>query len=87
MICYTSQSCLRETIKEQGLQELTRLTGEKFPQEELSYRARIALPFFIEGSLGLMTSILQGKLNPADFPEDHNAINENMPEVLRRYFK
>ena len=60
---------------------------QKFPLEDLSYRTRIALLFFIEGSLGLMTGILQGKLDPADFTENHNAINDNMPEVLRRYFE
>jgi hypothetical protein len=36
--------------------------------------------------LGLMTSILQGKLNPADFPEGHNAIHDHVAEVLGRYF-
>jgi hypothetical protein len=33
-----------------------------------------------------MTSILQGKIDPAAFPAGHNAINENMPEILRKYF-
>ncbi len=86
-LCYTGQNCLREAIKEQGLEDLSALIRTNFPQEELSPRTRVALLFFVEGSLGLMMSLLQGKVNPADFPENHNALYDNMPEILKKYFE
>lgn len=68
------------------MQDLLDLIHRTHPALEITPQIQVALLFFIEGDLGLMTNILQGKVDLTLFPPGHNAIFDNFPVILKDIF-
>ena len=83
--CYSGPNCLYDYMTELAYEEYQDMILRSYPAEVLTSEVKLALRFYLYGSLRLMIDFINGRTPEEDLPYGMDYAAVYTPEILKRF--